>query len=177
MPSNVYECMFLLDTNLVSGEVSAAADKIHGILQKHKVEVLASRPWDERRLTYPIKNDVTGHYQKKGLYYLTYFRGEGSAISPMQEDFRLSDMILRSLVLKIAPQFVDTMLELARDENAVALHNYTDDDVLSGPTPRRNEPDAKKAEDTATESVADGAATTDESKDAESKEKAEEATT
>lgn len=122
MPANVYECMFVLDTTKVSGDIPAAAEKLHTILEKHNAEVLASRPWDERRLAYPIKN------QKKGLYYLTYFRTEGKNLVPMERDFQLNELILRNLVLKIDPKLVDTMLTLARDEHAlVALHNYQDE--------------------------------------------------
>jgi len=65
---NVYECMFLLDPTKVAGDVSAAAQQLHAVLERNHVEILASRPWDERRLAYPIGT------HKKGLYYLTYFR-------------------------------------------------------------------------------------------------------
>src|SRR5919197_485293 len=109
MPANVYECMFLLDTNKVAGDVSAAVKQLHAILERNQAETLASRPWDERRLAYPIK----GH--KKGLYYLTYFRTEGKNLVNIERDFALNEMILRNLVLKIDPKLVDTMLALARD--------------------------------------------------------------
>ncbi len=115
MPANVYECMFLLDTNKVSGDVQAAAKQLHAVLEKNQAEVLASRPWDERRLAYPIKK------HKKGLYYLTYFRTEGKNLQPLEHDVALSELILRSIVIKIDPKLVDTMLALARDEHAFAL--------------------------------------------------------
>src|SRR5262249_10143266 len=67
MPANVYECMFLLDSTKVAGDVPAAAKQLHSILERHQAEILASRPWDERRLAYPMGN------HKKGLFYLTYF--------------------------------------------------------------------------------------------------------
>ena len=54
MPLSVYECMFLLDTTKVAGDVPAAAQQLHALLEKNKAEILASRPWDERRLAYPI---------------------------------------------------------------------------------------------------------------------------
>ena len=50
MPANVYECMFLLDTNKVAGDVSAAAKQLHDLLERNESEMLASRPWDDRRL-------------------------------------------------------------------------------------------------------------------------------
>ena len=120
MPANVYECMFLLDTNKVSGDVPAAAQQLHGLLERNHAEVLASRPWDERRLAYPIK----GH--KKGLYYLTYFRSDGKNILNLERDLQLNEMVLRYLILHVDPKLVDIMLELARDQHAMALQSVTE---------------------------------------------------
>lgn len=115
MAVNVYECMFLLDTNKVAGDVNAAAQQIQTVLERNQAEMLASRPWDERRLAYP----VNGH--KKGLYYLTYFRMDGKNLLNVERDFALNETILRSLVLRIDPKHVETLLAIARDEHALAL--------------------------------------------------------
>src|SRR5947208_6205359 len=115
MAANVYECMFLLDTNKVAGDAAAAAQQLRAILEKNQAEVLASRPWDERRLAYPVK----GH--KKGLYYLTYFRVEGKNLVNLEKDFALNETILRQLILRIDNKHVDTLLTIARDEHALAL--------------------------------------------------------
>lgn len=120
MPANVYECMFLLDTTKVAGDVGNAEKILRGILEKNHAEVLVSRPWDERRLSYPIKN------QKKGLYYLTYFSSEGANLREIERDCSLTEMILRMMVIKIHPKLVDTMLSVAKGEHAVALQNYQD---------------------------------------------------
>src|SRR6202521_2572100 len=85
MAANVYECMFLLDTNKVAGDVSAAAKQLHDLLERNQAEMLASRPWDDRRLAYAIK----GH--KKGLYYLTFFRTEGKNLVGLERDLALSE--------------------------------------------------------------------------------------
>jgi small subunit ribosomal protein S6 len=126
MPANVYECMFLLDTTKVGGDVPTAAKQLHGILEKNHAEILASRPWDERRLAFSIDN------HKKGLYYLTYFRSEGKNLRPIEHDVSLNEMIIRSLVIKIEPKLVDTMLALARDEHALALHVASADETEEG---------------------------------------------
>ena len=115
MAANVYECMVILDSNRVAGDVPTAAKQLHTVLEKHKAEILASRPWDERRLAYSVKG------QKKGLYYLLYFKSEGRALVEIERDFALNETILRSMVLRIEPKLVDTMLTLARDEHALAL--------------------------------------------------------
>jgi small subunit ribosomal protein S6 len=142
MPANVYECMFLLDTTKVGGDVPAAEKQLRTILEKNHAEVLVSRPWDERRLAYPIKN------QKKGLYYLTYFSSEGKNLVKFEHDCALSELILRMMILKIDPKLVDTMLSVAKGEHAVALHNYQEEagddvglgiDLDEGPRRRRAE--------------------------------------
>ncbi len=121
MPANVYECMFLLDTTKVSGDVQGAATRLHEILEKNEAEILASRPWDERRLAYPVNR------QRKGLYYLMYFRVDGNRINPIEADLKLNEMVLRSMILKIDPKLVDLMLQMAQDEHAVALQTVQDD--------------------------------------------------
>src|SRR5438270_10767209 len=140
MAANVYECLFLLDTTKVAGDVPAAAKQIHTILEKHQAELLASRPWDERRLSYPVKG------QKKGLYYLTYFRTDGKNLREIEQDVALNEMILRSLVLHVDDKHVDTMLTIARDEHALALQVASEggdeggmngDDLDPGRGPRR----------------------------------------
>jgi small subunit ribosomal protein S6 len=123
--------MFLLDTNKVAGDVNAAAKQLHAILERNQAEVLASRPWDERRLAYSIKK------HKKGLYYLTYFRTEGKNVVNIERDCALNELILRALVLAIDPKLVDAMLTMARDEHAVALQTVNepppdDEEVLAG---------------------------------------------
>src|SRR5579872_16028 len=120
MPANVYECMFLLDTNKVAGDVAAASKHLQGILERNHAEMLASRPWDERRLAYPVRS------HKKGLYYLTYFRSEGKNLVGIERDCALSEMILRMLILHVDPKLVDAMLTMARDEHAVALQTVNE---------------------------------------------------
>jgi len=127
-PANVYECMFILDTNKLAGDTTAITKQLHTILEKHNAEVLASRPWmnQDLKLHYPIKN------AKKGLYFLAYFRTEGKNLAAIEHDFALNETILRNIVLKIDPKMVDTMLTLARDERALALQtvNTPPDDEL-----------------------------------------------
>jgi small subunit ribosomal protein S6 len=131
----MYECLVLLDTSKVAGDTAAAVATLHATLEKHHAEVLASRPWDERRLAYPINN------QKKGLFYLIYFQSEGKNISPIEGDFKLNEQIMRLLFLKIEPKWGDTMLTLARDPNALALQAVVDEPMDGGGPPRRDRDD------------------------------------
>lgn len=123
MRTNVYECMFILDTNKVAGDQAAVAKQLHSVLERNSAEVLASRPWSEQKLAYPIKAHNTLH--KKGLYYLTYFRSEGKNLANIERDLQLNETILRFMVIKIDPKLVEIMLQLAKDERAMALQTVT----------------------------------------------------
>jgi small subunit ribosomal protein S6 len=128
MAANVYECMFLLDTNKVAGDVSAAAKQLQELLERIQAEMLASRPWDDRKLAYSVR----GH--KKGLYYLTFFRTEGKNLAKIERDIALNELVLRSLILHVDPKHVEPMLAMARDEHAFALPTVNEpppeDDLL-----------------------------------------------
>lgn len=113
MPANVYECLFLLNTSRVAGDVANAEKQLHTLLEKHHCEILVSRPWDERRLSYPIK------HQKKALYFLVYFRTETKNLMELGHDLRLNEMILRHMVQRIPTKLVDTMIAAAKGEHLV----------------------------------------------------------
>ena len=122
MPANVYECMFILDSAKVSGNIEAADKQLRAILEKHGAEVLISRQWgDDRKFTYPIKK------HKKGIYYLTYFSSEGKNLVPIERDFKLNESILRYLTLRIEEKMEETMIALARDPHALALQAVVED--------------------------------------------------
>lgn len=130
MAANVYECMFMLDSSKVAGNLDTADKAIRTILEKNNAEVLVCRIWDERKLTYQIGN------QKKGIYYLTYFASEGKNLVNIEHDCALNEMIMRQLVIRIPLQLVKTMLSLAEGEHAVALHNMQEEpgseDAIAG---------------------------------------------
>jgi len=71
-------------------------------------EVLVTRLWEERRLAYAING------QRKGTYWLYYFRGPSSMLTALNRQWEIHDGILRHLVLKVHPHIVDAVLEHAK---------------------------------------------------------------
>src|ERR1700733_11415298 len=107
MPSHTYECLFLLDSTKTSGNLDTAKGQLHASLEKYGAEILASRPWDDRRLAYPIK----------GQYFLIFFKCDSLKMVEMEHDFRLSELILRHMVIHIDPKWETEMLEVARRDH------------------------------------------------------------
>lgn len=135
MKNNVYECMFLLDPNKVAGDHEAVVKQLHTTLEKNNAEVLASRVWEkDGKLKYPIRK------QKKGMYYLTYFRTDSKNIVPIERDFSLNETILRNLVIRVELKLVDKMLEVGKNERMNAFQTAQDsgDDDLTRDEERMN---------------------------------------
>lgn len=104
LAQNVYECLFILDSNRYARDpngVSAAIPEMIGSLEG---EVLANRLWNEQRLAYPING------QRKGTYWLTYFRLESTKLSEFNRACQLNENILRNLTLKVDARLVDALV-------------------------------------------------------------------
>jgi small subunit ribosomal protein S6 len=104
---NVYEGMFILDSNRYSRDQVGVSAQIPEMLEKLGGEILASRLWEERRLAYPID----GH--RKGTYWLTYFKLESGQLTVLNRQCQLSESILRTLFLKVEPRIVDALVSHA----------------------------------------------------------------
>jgi len=88
----LYEAMFL-----VNSEQAADWDQINktieNILKRSEAEIVSIRKWDERKLAYKIKK------QSHGIYILCYFKADGEKIKDIERDVRLSERIMRVLIL------------------------------------------------------------------------------
>ena len=67
-------------------------------------QILASRLWEERRLAYPING------QRKGTYWLTYFRLDSGQLEALRRDCQINESILRELILKVDPRIIDALV-------------------------------------------------------------------
>lgn len=135
LPTNLYEGMFLLDSTKAATAWEDTVKHVHDILTKHHSEIVASRQWDERRLAYPVE----GH--KKGTYLLTYFKTESANLKEIAADCRLSDIILRDLVLKVHPKLADHLVTQAMTStpNVEAEEAGPDEEIEERPRQRRRD--------------------------------------
>lgn len=111
---NVYEALFILDSNKYSRDATGLSTQLRDAIQKHGGTVLVHRLWEERRLAYPIKG------QRKGTYWLSYLRLDSQNLQALHRDFQLNDNILRALILKIEPRLVEPLIAHAQAGPAAA---------------------------------------------------------
>lgn len=115
MSIQLYETMFLFDSAKLAADPDAVrAQVVHG-LEKHAAEIVVTRPWDDRKLAYPI------HKQKKGAYHIVYYRLESTKQAEIEQDLRLNENLLRHLTLVIDPKWAEAALDVAKNDTAAAF--------------------------------------------------------
>ena len=90
---NAYEGLFLFPQTQ-AGNLQAAVDHLTDILGRANAEMIALRKWEERRLAYEIKGN------KRGVYFLVYFRAPGTALVGIERACNLSELLLRSMITR-----------------------------------------------------------------------------
>jgi small subunit ribosomal protein S6 len=106
----LYEGMFLLDSGRFATDSKGATDQITGMIEKCGGTLVAHRPWQDGRLAYAVK----GH--RKGLHYLTYFKMHGDGIRDLNRACKLSDLVLRHVVILHPPAMFEAMVQAISGE-------------------------------------------------------------
>ncbi|MEO1996836.1 MAG: 30S ribosomal protein S6 [Planctomycetaceae bacterium] len=105
MAENLYEGMFLVESGRFASNPERVTQTIIDILEKSECDIVAHRPWQDGKLAYPVEG------MRKGLHFLTYFRMPGEDMDGLLRSCRLSDLIIRNLVLKHPPKLFDAMVQ------------------------------------------------------------------
>ncbi|MCA9101310.1 MAG: 30S ribosomal protein S6 [Pirellulales bacterium] len=120
MANQVYEGMFILDSSKYARDHAGVSGQVDKMIEKLGGELLVSRLWEERRLAYPIEG------QRKGTYWLTYFRLPGEKVADLNRQCQLNDNVLRNLVLKVDERIVEALVAHANSGSTSGAHPGVD---------------------------------------------------
>lgn len=144
---NVYEGLFLFP-QAVTTNLQGAVDHLNQLLDRAEAEIISLRKWDERKLAYEIKGN------KRGVYFLVYFKAPADNMQQLDRDCNLSEMLLRAMLLRAdhipAEQMeaaegrseLEDEIRLRSEQGAEETESATGGAVVSS----RSEREAKKAE-------------------------------
>ena len=90
---NTYEGMFLFP-QIASSDLKTAQEHVEYLIGRGEGEIISLAKWDERRLAYEIKGN------RRGLYFLTYFKATGEGAIEIERQVNLSEQLLRAMILK-----------------------------------------------------------------------------
>ena len=136
MAEYIYEGLFILNSNRYGRDPEGVAGAIQSLIEKQEGTVLVSRLWEERRLAYPIDG------QRKGTYWLTYFRMDGEKMADLNQQANRNDDLLRHLVIRIDPRISDTLISHA--QQTVRQSSPAAPEKSSGPPQVEKEKDKEK---------------------------------
>ena len=85
--------MFLFP-QIASSDLKAAQEHVEYLIGRGEGEIISLAKWDERRLAYEIKGN------RRGLYFLTYFKATGEGAIEIERQVNLSEQLLRAMILK-----------------------------------------------------------------------------
>lgn len=103
----VYEGMFILDANKLARDRDGLPAEVNGLIEAAGGKIEVSRLWEERRLAYPIKG------QRKGAYWITYFKMPTQGIKDLTRQCELHEAILRQLFVRLPEALVEPILQHA----------------------------------------------------------------
>lgn len=113
MAAVTYEGMFLLDSNKYAANPQALTGEVTALLERIGAQVLATRPWQDGKLSYPINK------QRKGVHFLTYFSIDSRKVHDLDRLVKFNESILRHLVIRIPEKLVAPMVEMANGRGEV----------------------------------------------------------
>lgn len=100
---NRYEIMFLVSPKIKDEDLSPLIEQIRTLITKQSGKIFAEDDWGKKKLAYPIK-----HY-RHGFYYIVYADIDPLKITDLEKDLKLSDDILRYLIIKHDKQTWEAM--------------------------------------------------------------------
>ena len=121
MAQNVYECMFIFNANAYARNPAGVAKAVEDLVGSIGGEILASRLWNEQKLAYPIKGN------RKGAYWLTYFRADSAEMTKFNRGCQLNDSILRHLSIRLDPRLVEPMVAVAQGKSPAAVEETAEE--------------------------------------------------
>ena len=133
MKTRTYEGMFLLDNNAATADYEAAAAVVDRLLEKNGAKVVRKEKWDERKLSYEIR----GH--RRATYYLVYFTAPTSALAEINSDTRLSEGVVRHLVLGLDGPIEEHVALQVKERELMAEDNRKNALATGWGEPRRGE--------------------------------------
>jgi small subunit ribosomal protein S6 len=157
-----FEIMLILNPALSDDESATSIENIKALVEKAGGAVSKEDRWGTRHLAYPIKK--RGQRYLEGTYHLMYAEIESSELQSIDRQLRLSDSLLRFMIVRGEKPKVEEPAQTKKNEateeassDAVATEEASSDAVATEETSS----DAVATEETSSDAVATEEASSD----------------
>jgi small subunit ribosomal protein S6 len=133
-----YETIFILNPELTEEDKKTTIDKVSGIVQSQKGEIVKIDDWGTRKMAYEVKKLSKGHY------ILLHFTGKPDVLAELERNFRLMDGVLKYQTVRLGPKEEKIAQRLA--EQRIAEHERTaESEEKPEPQPREEKGERSEA--------------------------------
>ncbi|MBT5967882.1 MAG: 30S ribosomal protein S6 [Nitrospina sp.] len=108
-----YQSVLILKADLDDAQVDQVIEKITEFLSKNNGSLLKVDKWGKKRLGYRIKKSRFGYYLN------IYHTCESLKVSALEADYKLYDLILKFLVIKLSDKELEQEMKSDEIDNAV----------------------------------------------------------
>ncbi|MBI4297883.1 MAG: 30S ribosomal protein S6 [Chloroflexi bacterium] len=105
-----YEMVFILSPEVPEEQVESVMEKVTQSIAGRGGSVQEVERWGRRRLAYPIKSFVEGNY------VLARFQVEPRAIAELEAQLRVSEEVIRHLVVRMERRQIQRLAEQAKEK-------------------------------------------------------------
>ncbi len=102
---NRYEVMYLISPKIKDEDLNPLTEQLRTLISKHEGKVAEEEDLGKKKLAYPIK-----HF-RHGFYYVMYFDMPGAKLSALEADLKMTDDVLRYLIVKHDAKTLNAMAE------------------------------------------------------------------
>jgi len=105
-----YETMIMLAPNLDATVMETFKNKVDNIMSTGGGQLVRFEDWGRRRLSYPVKKEMFGHY------LLYDFQGSPELSSELERNLKIDEKVFKYLTLVLDKKFTDEDLEAAKEK-------------------------------------------------------------
>lgn len=105
-----YEILIMLAPNLPPEQLEAFQKKVDTIMNTGGGQVVRFEDWGRRRLSYPVKKEMYGHY------LLYDFQGNPALSTELERNLKIDEKVFKYLTLVLSKKFTDEDLAEAREK-------------------------------------------------------------
>ena len=109
-----YQSVLILKPDLDEAQVDQALEKIAQFLSKYNGSSLKVEKWGKKRLAYRVKKSRFGYYLN--LYHTC----ESLKVSSLEADFKLYDLVLKFLVIRLDDNELERAMGRGYEEDSEA---------------------------------------------------------
>ena len=111
-----YQSVLILKPDLDETQVDRALEKIAQFLSKYNGSSLKVEKWGKKRLAYRVKKSRFGYYLN------IYHTCESLKVSSLEADFKLYDLVLKFLVIRLDDNELERAMGREYEEGSEAQH-------------------------------------------------------